>query len=60
MGVKNRWRNQGDRVRLEGLGLDTNSIKTSLEEVGWNGMECIDVDQSMESWPNLANMLTVH
>jgi hypothetical protein len=27
------------------------NIKMNLQEVGWGGMDCIDVAQDMDKWP---------
>jgi hypothetical protein len=26
------------------------NIKMDLREIGWNGMECIDLDQNRDQW----------
>jgi hypothetical protein len=34
------------------------NIKIDLREIGWDGMDCIDVIQDTDQWRALVNMVT--
>jgi hypothetical protein len=50
------WGNLRERDHLGDLGLDKDNIRTDLQEVGYGGMEWIDLYQDTDRWRALVNV----
>jgi hypothetical protein len=37
--------------------MSVDNIKMDLREIGWDGMDCIDLDQDRDQWRALVNMV---
>jgi hypothetical protein len=50
------WESQKERDHREDLDLCVDNNKMALREIGWGGMDCIDLAQDRAKWRAFLNM----